>query len=272
MGGAGPKQNTQGTARQKAQRVDGRLPADFGTLGIKALVFDLDGVVTSTASVHAKAWKDLFDPYLKTVAERTGQPFVPFDIRTDYARYVDGLPRYDGVDAFLRSRGILLPRGTPDDPPDRETVCGLGNRKNEAFNRALREHGVEVFPGAVRFIEHYRRRGQKTAVNSSSKNAVRVLEAADIAHLFDAIVDGRVAEAENLRGKPAPDTFLRAAAMLGARPAETAVFEDAIPGVQSGRAGGFRLVVGIDRGAGRQALLDGGADIVVNDLGDFPLG
>lgn len=244
---------------------------DLVARGITAVVLDLDGVVTRTARVHARAWKHLFDAYLRTVAERTGTPFVPFDIDTDYAAHVDGLPRQDGVKTFLASRGITLPEGAPDDPPDAETVNGLGNRKNVEFTHVLAEDGVEIFPGAVRFIRHWRARGLKMALNSSSKNARMVLDKAGLTDLFDNIVDGKVAAAAGLPGKPAPDTFVHAAALLEVAPQHACVVEDALAGVQSGKAGGFALVIGIDRGAGRQALLEAGADVVVNDLGDFAL-
>ncbi len=255
-----------------APTTDPTLPLDLIGMGIIAVVLDLDGVVTRTARLHARAWKHLFDAHLRAVADRTGAPFVPFDIDADYAAHVDGLPRQDGVTTFLASRGITLPPGRPDDPPDAETVNGLGNRKNVEFTRALAEDGVEVFPGAVRFIEHWRGRGLKIALNSSSKNAGMVLDSAGLTGLFDAVVDGKVAAAAGLPGKPAPDTFLHAAALVGARPDQACVVEDALAGVHSGHAGAFRLVIGIDRGAGREALLDAGADIVVNDLGDIRCG
>lgn len=246
-------------------------PLDLVALGITAVVLDLDGVVTRTARLHARAWKDLFDEHLRALADQTGGPFVPFDIAVDYPAHVDGLPRLEGVRRFLASRGITLPEGAVSDPPDAETLHGLGNRKNAAFNRALAEDGVEVFPGAVRFIEHWRARGLKIALNSSSKNARLVLDTAGLTGLFDAIVDGTTAAAANLPGKPAPDTFLHAAALVGAPPQHACVVEDALAGVQSGRAGDFALVIGVDKGAGREALLAAGADMVVNDLGDFTL-
>jgi beta-phosphoglucomutase family hydrolase len=243
----------------------------LGRLGLTALVFDLDGVVTRTASVHARAWKHLFDAFLKARAAETGEPFVPFDIEADYVAHVDGLPRYDGVRTFLASRGIDLPFGSADDPPGAATVRGLGNRKNTEFNAVLAEHGVEVYPASLALIRHFRAAGLRTAIASSSKNAVRVLETAGIQTLFDAVVDGNVSAREGLPGKPDPAIFVRAAELVGATPAEAAVFEDAVAGIEAGRAGAFRLVVGVDRRAGAEALLDGGADVVVNDLGDLPL-
>lgn len=247
-------------------------PADLAALGITAVVLDLDGVVTRTASVHARAWKHLFDAFLRTHAQATGTDFVPFNIATDYPAHVDGLPRQAGVETFLASRGISLPPGTPDDPPGTPTLHGLGNTKNVEFTAVLAEQGVEVFAGAVRFIEHYRARGLRMALDSSSKNARMVLDRVGLTGLFDAIVDGRVAAEANLPGKPAPETFVHAAALVGATPATSCVVEDALVGVEAGRAGGFALVIGIDRGAGRDALLKAGADFVVNDLGDCPLG
>lgn len=246
-------------------------PPRLWTLGLAALVFDLDGVITRTASVHARAWKDLFDAYLAARAQREGTPFEPFDAEADYLRHVDGLPRYEGVRRFLESRGIALPWGHSDDPPEAETICGLGNRKNIAFARALAAHGVEVFDSSVRLVRAMHERGLATAINSSSRNARAVLERAGLLGLFDAVIDGSAVEVGGLRGKPAPDTFVRAAAAVGARPAQAAVFEDAVAGVAAGRAGGFGLVVGVDRGAGAPALREAGADIVVTDLGAFPL-
>lgn len=246
-------------------------PPHLARMGLKALIFDLDGVITRTARLHALAWKALFDEFLRRRAEAEGSPFVPFDIATDYLRHVDGLPRYEGVRTFLASRGITLPEGAPEDPAEADTVIGLGSRKNVQFRRVLQDDGVEVFPGAVRFIEAMRGHGLTIALNSSSKNARLVLDRAGLTPLFDVIVDGEVSAGIGLPGKPAPDTFLHAASLAGATPEESAVFEDAVSGVQSGRAGRFRLVIGVDRGAGARALLDGGADIVVKDLGDLPL-
>jgi len=248
----------------------GTLPR-LADMGLKALVFDLDGVITRTARVHARAWKHLFDRYLKERAAATGETFVPFDETADYVAYVDGLPRYDGVATFLAARGIDLPRGSPDDPPEAETICGLGNRKNAEFAAVLAEQGVEVYDTSVALVRALRARGLRMAIASSSKNARRILETAGLLDLFEAVVDGVVSAEEALPGKPDPAIFVRAAELVGATPAEAAVFEDAVAGVEAGRRGGFALVVGVARRAGRDALLDGGADIVVNDLGDLPL-
>lgn len=231
-----------------------------------AVLFDLDGVLTDTAAVHARAWKTMFDGFLRAWAERQGQPFEPFTIADDYKTYVDGKPRYDGVRSFLRSRGIELPEGTSEDAPDVETVRGLGNRKNVLVNRLLDDEGVVRYEGSLRLVEQLREQGIKLAVVSSSKNCVTVLKAADIAHLFDAVVDGVVAAERGLPGKPAPDTFLAAATDLGATPARAVVVEDAISGVQAGHAGGFGLVIGVDREGHPEALRSNGADLVVSDL------
>ena len=241
-------------------------------MGLDAIVLDLDGVITDTATVHASAWKALFDGYLKAEAEKTGQPFVPFDLDRDYVAYVDGKPRYDGVQSFLESRDIHLDRGKPDDSPEAPTVCGLGNRKNLLFTEVIRRDGPTVFDGSVRLIEHLRGKGLKTAVVSSSKNCQLVLESAGLVDLFDTMVDGNYAEVNHLPGKPRPDTFVRGCELIGVTPEQSVAFEDAIVGVEACRAGNFRLVVGVDRGVGRQALIDGGADVVVGDLGEFDLG
>ncbi len=231
-----------------------------------AVLFDLDGVLTKTASVHAAAWKRMFDEYLRARAEHDGSEFVAFDADADYTRYVDGKPRYDGVRSFLESRDIHLPDGTPDDPPDAETVCGLGNRKNELVQKILETEGVEAFPGSIKLLHQIRESGIKTAVVSSSKNCVTVIKAAGIADQFDQRVDGEVAAELGLAGKPAPDTYLEAAKELGVEPARAVVFEDALSGVESGRAGNFGLVVGVDRKGDADALKRHGADIVVQDL------
>jgi beta-phosphoglucomutase family hydrolase len=237
--------------------------------GVSVCLFDLDGVLTKTAKVHAAAWKETFDSYLRQRAAQDGEPFVPFDSVSDYDEYVDGKPRYEGVQSFLASRGIELPRGEPSDPPDAETVDGLGNRKNEILLRLIREQGVEAYEGSVSYVHAAKRAGLRRAVVSSSTNCRDVLIAAGIEDLFDARIDGVVAEREHLRGKPAPDTFLAGARLLGAEPSQAAVFEDALAGVAAGRAGDFGFVVGVDRVGQADALRERGADVVVTDLGEL---
>lgn len=233
---------------------------------IRACLFDLDGVLTRTATVHARAWKDMFDAFLRQRAGRTGETFTPFDPVLDYGRHVDGMPRLDGTRSFLVSRGITLPEGGPDDPPGAPTLHGLSNQKNELVLRLLAAGGVEVFDGSVRYVRAVRAAGLRTAVVSSSANTAEVLDAAAVAGLFDVRIDGVVARERSLRGKPAPDTFLAAAQALGVAPADAAVFEDALAGVAAGRAGGFGLVVGVDRVGHADDLHASGADIVVDDL------
>jgi beta-phosphoglucomutase family hydrolase len=239
--------------------------------GIRACLFDLDGVLTKTAVVHAGAWKQMFDGFLCERAERAGEEFVPFDPDRDYAQYVDGKPRLDGVRSFLASRGIELPEGGPDDPPSAETVVGLGLRKNEIVLRLIHERGVEAYPGSVRYLEAARDAGLRRAVVSSSTNCRDVLQAAGIEEFFEVRVDGVVAEREGLKGKPAPDTFLAAAGRFDLDPSEGAVFEDALAGVAAGRAGAFGSVVGVDRvGEGHgEELRDHGATAVVRDLAEL---
>jgi beta-phosphoglucomutase family hydrolase len=234
--------------------------------GIRACLFDLDGVLTQTAKVHAAAWKRMFDDFLRRRAQERGEDFVPFDAVGDYEDYVDGKPRYDGVASFLASRGIELAQGTVDDPPDAETVHGLGNRKNELVLEMIHKDGVEAYDGSVRYVHAVRDAGLPRAVVSSSSNCRDVLAAAGIEDLFDAVVDGVTAEREHLKGKPAPDTFLAGARALAVKPAGAAVFEDALAGVQAGRAGGFGFVVGVDRLGQADALRAHGADVVVSDL------
>ena len=236
---------------------------------MRACLFDLDGVLTRTATVHAAAWKEMFDGYLRERATRTGEEFHPFDPVADYARYVDGKPRYDGVRSFLVARGIELPQGEPGDAPGAETVCGLGNRKNELVLRMIREEGVEAYEGSVRYLEAARDAGLRRAVVSSSTNTREVLMAAGIEGFFEARIDGVVAEREGLKGKPAPDTFLAGARALGVAPGEAAVFEDALAGVAAGRAGSFACVVGVDRVGQAEALREHGASIVVSDLSEL---
>jgi beta-phosphoglucomutase family hydrolase len=236
---------------------------------ITTCLFDLDGVLTQTARVHARAWKQMFDDFLRDWSERTGEPFHPFDRPTDYDEYVDGKPRLDGVHSFLESRGIDLPMGSPTDPPEAETVHALGTRKNDLVLELIREQGVEPYEGSVRFAEAARDQGLRRAVVSSSTNCLDVLVAAGIDHLFEVRIDGVVAEREHLDGKPAPDTFLAGARRLGAEPADAAVFEDALAGVEAGRAGNFGWVVGVDRTGQAEALRRRGADVVVQDLGEL---
>jgi beta-phosphoglucomutase family hydrolase len=236
---------------------------------IRACLFDMDGVLTETAPVHAAAWKQTFDDYLRGRAARTGEAFAPFDAVADYDEYVDGKPRPDGVRTFLASRAITLPEGAASDPPSADTINGIGNRKNETVLRLIRERGVQAYPGSVRFVRAVRGAGLRTAVVSSSANCREVLEAAGIADLFDVRVDGTTIEREHLAGKPAPDGFLAAARELGTEPAAAAVFEDALAGVAAGRAGGFGYVVGVDRAGQAVALRRHGADVVVTDLADL---
>ncbi len=229
-----------------------------------AVIFDLDGVITKTAAVHEIAWAELFNGYLRERSEASGEPFEPFTT-SDYGRYVDGKPRYDGVSSFLESRGIELPRGDPSDPATRETVCGLGNRKNVEFLRLVETDGVEPYESSVRFVASLQDAGISTALFSSSRNAAQVLDAAGLGDLFDVRVDGTVAAELGLAGKPDPAQLLEATRRLGATPDRTAVVEDAISGVDAGRRGGFRLVIGIDR-IGQAAELAEFADVVVSDL------
>jgi beta-phosphoglucomutase family hydrolase len=236
---------------------------------VRACLFDLDGVLTQTASIHAAAWKAMFDSFLRERAARTGEAFVSFDPVADYELYVDGKPRYDGVRSFLAARGIELPEGDPDGPPGAETIRGLGDRKNELVLELIARRGVQPYEGSVRYVRAARDAGLRCAVVSSSTNCGEVLAAAGIAALFEVTVDGIVARREGLRGKPASDTFLAAARALGAKAGEAAVFEDALAGVAAGRAGGFAYVVGVDRGSQAQALLEQGADAVVSDLAEL---
>lgn len=236
---------------------------------IDAVVFDMDGVVTDTASVHAAAWKRLFDGYLGVRAEKTGEPFVPFDPDKEYRRYVDGKPRYDGVRDFLASRGITLPEGDPSDPPGRETVRGLGNRKDAYFLAHIREHPVRAYPSTVALVGRLKEAGFGAAIISASRNLDEVLAAAGVGDLFEVEVDGRDAEALGLPGKPDPAVFREAARRLGVDPARTAIVEDALAGVEAGRRGRFGLVVGVDRAGHADALRAAGADVVLRDLAEL---
>ena len=229
----------------------------------------MDGVLTRTAKVHDAAWKQMFDAFLRERAPETGVKFVPFDAVHDYDDYVDGKPRYDGVRSFLASRDISIPEGEEDDPPSAETIHGLGNRKNEIVLRMIREDGVEPYEGSVRYVHAAIEAGLHRAVVSSSANASDVLRAAGIEDLFEVRIDGVLAEREHLRGKPAPDTFLAAAKAFDVPPSAAAVFEDALAGVEAGRAGGFGAVVGVDRVGQAEQLREHGASIVVSDLGEL---
>jgi beta-phosphoglucomutase family hydrolase len=233
--------------------------------GIRACLFDLDGVLTQTARLHAAAWKEVFDAFLRSREVATGEAFEPFD-PLDYAEYVDGKLRYDGVRSFLSSRGIDLAEGDPSDLPDAATICGLGNRKNELVVTLIRRRGVETYQGSVDYVRAARDAGIRRAIVSASKNCRDILVAAGIDDLFEEVIDGDMAEEEHLSGKPAPDTFLAASDALGVPPAKAAVFEDALAGVEAGRAGGFGFVVGVNRGDHADALLEHGADVVVSDL------
>jgi len=236
---------------------------------IRATLFDLDGVLTDTASVHKKAWQSMFDDFLKVDSERTGTKFVPFDVAADYLKYVDGKKREDGVRSFLASRGINLPDGNPDDAADAETVFGLGNRKNEMFQHTLHTDGIEVFEGSRRYLEAAAKAGFGIAVVSSSANTREVLELTGLDKFVQLRVDGVTMREQNIAGKPAPDSFLRAAQLLDVTPAEAVVFEDALSGVEAGRAGNFGYVVGVDRVGNAEALRRSGADVVVTDLAEL---
>jgi beta-phosphoglucomutase family hydrolase len=237
--------------------------------GVLACLFDMDGVVTQTATVHAAAWKEMFDEFLKARAQRTGTKFVPFDPHHEYDAYVDGKPRMDGTRSFLESRGIELPEGTPDDPPGAPTLYGLSNRKNDLVLAKIAAGGVQVYPGSITYIKAVRANGIRTAIVSASANTVQVLQSAGIEDLFDARIDGVIAKERGLRGKPAPDTFLAAAEALRVPAAHAVVFEDAQAGVAAGHAGHFALVVGVDRVGQAAELKAHGADIVVKDLSDL---
>ncbi|KIR64837.1 MULTISPECIES: beta-phosphoglucomutase family hydrolase [Micromonospora] len=236
---------------------------------VTACLFDLDGVLTQTARVHNAAWTETFDAFLQRRAAATGEPYRPFDPGPDYNRYVDGKPRADGVRSFLASRGIVLPEGSPDDPPDADTVHGVGNRKNAVLLKRIHTDGVEVYPGSVTYLRAAADAGLRRAVVSASANCRDVVAAAGLESLLQARVDGVVAREQGLRGKPHPDTFLAGAKLLGVDPAQAAVFEDALAGVAAGRAGGFGYVVGVDRVGQADELRAHGADVVVTDLADL---
>jgi beta-phosphoglucomutase family hydrolase len=234
-----------------------------------AVLLDLDGVITDTAKLHAACWKRMFDEYLQKRAAQTGGEFRPFDLTSDYRLHVDGKPRYDGARDFLTSRDIQLPEGSPDDPPQVETVGGLANRKDDLINKIINEEGVKPYDGSVRLIEQLRRSGFKIGVVTSSRNCAAVLEAAKLGDFFHVRVDGNSIVAQHLAGKPAPDTFLAAARLLGIEPARAVVIEDAISGVEAGSNGHFGLVIGVARKGNSEELQRHGAHLVVNDLGEL---
>ena len=236
---------------------------------IRACLFDLDGVLTDTASVHKRAWKAMFDAYLRERADRAGEKFVPFDIADDYLTYIDGKKREDGVRSFLAARDITLPEGEPDDDPSAETVRGLGNRKNELFHQTMREDGVKVFEGSRRYLEAVSTAGLAIAVVSSSANTREVLEITGLDQFVQQRVDGVTMRQEGIAGKPAPDSFLRAGELLAVEPTAASVFEDALAGVEAGRRGNFGCVVGVDRVGQAEELRRNGADIVVTDLAEL---
>jgi beta-phosphoglucomutase family hydrolase len=248
-------------------------PTQLTALGLPkstvACLFDLDGVLTQTAKIHAAAWKQTFDAFLAAYGEQVGKTFQPFDDVRDYEVYVDGKPRNDGIRSFLTARGIELPEGTAGDPPTAQTVHGVGNKKNTAFNEVLAQRGLEPYEGSVRFVHAAKAAGLRRAVVTSSANCAAVLRAAGLDGLFDTTIDGNDLNKMHLKGKPAPDTFLAAARALEVGPHEAAVFEDALAGVEAGRAGGFGWVVGVDRLGQADALREHGADVVVEDLGEL---
>jgi beta-phosphoglucomutase family hydrolase len=236
---------------------------------VRACLFDLDGVLTDTASVHTKAWKTMFDAFLSQRAERDGEKFVPFDPAADYRKYVDGKKREDGVRSFLESRGIELPDGDPDDSGDADTIYGLGNRKNDAFQKVLEKDGVEVFDGSRRYLEAVAEAGLAIAVVSSSANTKEVLHITGLERFVQQRVDGVTLREEHIAGKPAPDSYLRGAELLDVAPDAAAVFEDALSGVEAGRAGNFGFVIGVDRVGQAEDLRKNGADVVVTDLAEL---
>ena len=238
-------------------------------LSFAAGIFDLDGVVTHTASLHAQSWKQVFDELLKELARQTDNTFVPFDLHNDYLTYVDGKPRYQGVQSFLKSRGIELPFGEPSDAPSHATICAVGNLKNKLYNTLIESEGVDVFGSTVTLIQSLRSRGARVGLMSSSKNTAQILRRTALEHLFEARVDGVMAEKKGLRGKPHPDSYLMTAELLGVAPADCFVVEDAVSGVEAGIRGSFGLVIGVDRGGNAAELRRAGADLIVSDLGEL---
>jgi trehalose 6-phosphate phosphatase len=238
---------------------------------IKAAIFDLDGVITETATLHARAWKQMFDAYNKRRKEDGKNTYTEFSIEEDYPVYLDGKPRYKGVKSFLESRQLDLPYGDPDDEPGKETICGLGNLKNDYFHKILDEEGVHIIEKNVFKLKEWRNKGLKTAIISSSKNCKQILKAAGIEHLFDVRVDGVISKERNLKGKPDPDIFVEAARELNVKPEESIIIEDALSGVEAGRRGNFKIVIGISGDNYKEQMLKRGADVVVRDLGEYDL-
>lgn len=236
---------------------------------LRGVIFDLDGVVTQSAAAHAESWRRLFDGYLQGRQKRFGEPFVPFDMEHDYLDFVDGKPRYEGVRSFLASRRIEIPYGDPGDAPGKETVCGLGNQKNLFFQKWVAEHGVEVYPGSLQWIHQLKSQGISVAMATSSKNGALILETTGLEHLFEATVDGNDSARLQLAGKPHGDIFIEAARRLGLKPEQCAVVEDALSGVEAGKEGHFALVIGVARRNSKSELLKHGADVAVEDLGEF---
>ena len=257
--------------RTEHTRWGGEEDINPSTHNFDAVIFDMDGVITRTTDVHAAAWQELFDAYLRMRATRDEKPFHPFDRKLDYLTYVDGKPRYEGVKSFLVSRGIKLPHGDPTDDLDKETICGLGNRKDKLFEQHLHHNGVAVFESTVALIGALKSRGIKIGMVTSSKHGREILDAADIASLFDARIDGVIAESLALKGKPDPDIFIKCAELLQVENARSVVVEDSAAGVEAGRQGGFGFVIGVDRGSNRKALEQSGADIVVADVSELDI-
>jgi beta-phosphoglucomutase family hydrolase len=255
--------------RASGAKTPARPTAEIGPERFDAVLFDLDGVLTDTARLHAACWKRVFDELLERLARDRGEPFRPFEIEADYGPYVDGKARLDGVRDFLASRGVRLPEGTEESPVGEDSVRGMARRKNELFGCALASEGVEVYESSLDWLRRLRSSGLRTAVVSASHHCAEILRAAGIDRLFDVRVDGQVADRLALAGKPAPDTFLEAARRLGVAPRRAVVVEDALSGVRAGRAGGFGLVIGVARRGNQQDLMAAGADVVVNDLGEM---
>jgi len=252
-------------------RLPKAVPASPMDRGFDAVIFDMDGVITRTAATHSQAWKRMFDTYLRSLAERDGTVFREFTHAGDYLRYIDGRPRYQGVEAFLLSRGIHLPLGAPTDAPDQESVCGLGNRKNQIFNEIVETEGVGLYDSTIQLIAALQHEGVRIGLATSSRNSALILAKSGVSGLFGAVVDGLVSEKLGLRGKPEPDIFVTAAGLLGVSPARSIVVEDAVSGVQAGARGGFALVIGLARDDNAEELRHAGADLVVSDLLECPL-